>query len=136
MAANTLKGCRRQTGTEAILLVEDEEVVRDLTKRILERAGYTVLTAANGKEALNLYENERERISLVILDFIMPEMGGEQCLEQLCKINPEVKVLITSGYPVSGSSKEIIESAAGGFIGKPYNVKEMLRSVRDVLDSD
>ena len=67
-------------GTETILLVDDEEFVRDLGKRILERSGYTVLTAANGKEALDLYKRERGNISLVILDLIMPEMGGKQCL--------------------------------------------------------
>ncbi|MBM3298647.1 MAG: PAS domain S-box protein, partial [Deltaproteobacteria bacterium] len=67
-------------GTETILLVDDEEFIRDLGKRILERFGYTVLTAADGKEALNLYEEEREKISLVILDLIMPKMGGKECL--------------------------------------------------------
>ena len=83
-----------KAATETILLVDDEELVRDLGKRILERSGYTVLTAANGKEALDLYNREMGKISLVILDLIMPEMGGKQCLEELLKIDPKARVLI------------------------------------------
>lgn len=136
MASKTRNGGRRPTGTETILLVEDEDLVSELAKRILERAGYTVLTAADGREALNLYEKERERISAVILDVILPHMGGKQCLHELRKIDPNVKVLLTSGHPVYASSKEMREFAAKGFVGKPYKIKEMLRAVRDVLDSD
>ena len=133
MAAKTMKDCPRQTGIEAILLVEDEDMVSDVTKRILERSGYTVLTAANGKEALNLYEKERDIVSLVIIDLIMPEMGGKQCIEELRKIDSDLKILVTSGYPVDGPTKEAIESAAADFVGKPYNMKEILRAVRDIL---
>jgi len=133
MAAKTMKDCPRQTGIEAILLVEDEDMVSDVTKRILERSGYTVLTAANGKEALNLYEKETDRISLVIIDLIMPEMGGKQCLEELRKIDSDLKILVTSGYPVDGPTKEAIKSAAADFLGKPYGMKEILRAVRDIL---
>ena len=84
-------------GTETILLVDDEEFVRDLGARILSKAGYNVLTATNGKEALDLFEKERTQISLVILDLIMPEMGGKECLKELRKIDPQLKVLIASG---------------------------------------
>jgi len=137
MAYKTMKGWPRQReGPEAILLVEDEDMVSDVTKRILERSGYTVLTAANGKEALNLYEEERDRISLVILDLILPGMGGKQCLKKLRNIAPHLKILVTSGYPIDGPTKEIIKSLANGFVGKPYNVKEILGAVRAVLDSD
>ncbi len=123
-------------GTETVLLVDDEEMVSDLGKRILERFGYTVLTAANGKEALDLYEKERNKISLVILDLIMPEMGGRQCLEELLKIDPPVKVLIASGYSAVGETKKTIESGAMGFVGKPYDIGQMLQAVRQVLDQD
>jgi DNA-binding NtrC family response regulator len=123
-------------GTETILLVDDEEFVRDLGRRILERSGYTVLIAANGKEALDLYKREREKISLVILDLIMPGMGGTQCLEALLKIDPKARVLIASGFAANGQTKEAIETGARGFVGKPYDMKGMLQSVREVLDSD
>jgi two-component system cell cycle sensor histidine kinase/response regulator CckA len=123
-------------GTETILLVDDEDLVRDLGKRVLERSGYTVLTAANGKEALELYKKERDKISLVILDLIMPEMGGKQCLEELLKIDPKARVLIASGYSAEGEAKGALGKGARGFVGKPYNMKGMLRSVREVLDSE
>ncbi len=79
-------------GTETILLVDDEEFVRDLAERILGKAGYTVLTASNGREALEMFRKQKQEISLVILDLIMPEMGGKQCLWELMKINPDLKV--------------------------------------------
>ncbi|MFH1115975.1 MAG: PAS domain S-box protein [Pseudomonadota bacterium] len=123
-------------GTETILLVDDEEFVQDLGKRILERSGYTVLTAANGKEALDLYKEERARISLVILDLIMPEMGGKQCLGELLKIDPKARVLIASGFAANGQTKEAIKTGARGFVDKPYNMKGMLQSVREVLDEE
>ncbi len=123
-----------QGGTETVLLVDDEEFVRDLGKRILERSGYTVLTASNGEEALDLYNKGRDKISLVILDLIMPEMGGKQCLEKLLKIDPKVRVLIASGFAASGQTNEAIEAGARGFIGKPFNMKGMLQSIREGLD--
>ena len=116
--------------------MDDEELIRDLGKRILELSGYTVLTASNGKEALDLYKSERGRISLVILDLIMPEMGGKQCLEGLLKIDPKARVLIASGFAASGQTKEAIEAGARGSAVKPYNMKELLQAVREVLDSD
>jgi two-component system, cell cycle sensor histidine kinase and response regulator CckA len=131
-----MNDCPGQRTADAILLVEDEDVVRELTKRMLERSGYTVLTAANGKEALNLYDEKRDEISLVILDLIMPEMGGEECLAELHRIDPHLKILVTSGYPVYGATKDAVESAATDFVGKPYSMKEILRSVRDVLDRE
>jgi len=123
-------------GTEIVLLVDDEEMLRDLGKRILERSGYTVLTAANGKDALNIYGKQRSEISLVILDLIMPEMGGKQCLGELLKIDSQVKVLIASGYSAAGETKKAIESGARGFVGKPYDMRHMLNAVREVLDSE
>jgi DNA-binding NtrC family response regulator len=121
--------------TETILLVEDEDSVLDVTKRILKRGGYKVLTAVNGKEALDLYATKRDKISLVILDLIMPEMGGKECLERLREINPDAKILITSGYCTAETAKEVTESGAAGFILKPYDSKRILTAVREVLDS-
>ena len=121
-------------GTETILLVDDEEFVRDLGARILSKAGYTVLTATNGKEALDLFEKERTQISLVILDLIMPEMGGKECLKELRKIDPQLKVLIASGLSADPSTKESVKMGARGFVSKPFRMKELLRQVRKVLD--
>jgi two-component system, cell cycle sensor histidine kinase and response regulator CckA len=122
-------------GSETILLVDDEEHIRSLGKRILERSGYRVLTAVNGKEALDIYAESKSEIDLVILDLIMPEMGGNECLKRLLKINGKVKVLISSGYAAAGESKGSKEMGAKGFVGKPYNMTQMLEAVRQTLDS-
>ncbi len=133
ITVRTVTNGQAPESTETILLVEDEDLVRDVTKRILKRAGYKVLIAVNGKEALNLYAKKRDQISLVILDLIMPEMGGKECLEKLREIDPDAKILITSGYYTTEIAREITESGAAGFILKPYDIKQMLAKVRDVL---
>ncbi len=121
-------------GTETILLVDDEARIREMGKEMLQLAGYTVLEAENGEEAVNIYRKRMADISLVILDLIMPVMGGKQCLEQLLKINPEVKVVVASGYSVNGTTKTAIEKGSRGFVSKPYRTKEILMVVRKVLD--
>ena len=123
-------------GTETILLVDDEKAIRDLGKEILTEVGYKVLTASTGLEALDMYTKAQDEISLVILDFIMPGMGGKQCLEELLKIDPGVKVLISTGYSAESLPRETTEGGAVGFIRKPYKMKQMLQVVRNVLDSD
>ena len=124
-----------QGGTETILVVDDEPMIRELAKRILERSGYSVLTAGSGKEGIEVYAEHKSDISLVILDLIMPEMGGKQCLEELLKINPLVKALIASGFAVKGDTKTF------SWTPKPKasypslsTWRELLRSVRHVLD--
>jgi len=123
-------------GTETILLVDDEESIRDLGERILTQAGYTVLTAGNGQEALEVYQEQQADISLVILDLIMPEMGGRQCLEELLKIDSDAKVLIASGLSVNGPTREAIKGQTRGFVGKPFDMSQLLQTVRKVLDED
>jgi two-component system, cell cycle sensor histidine kinase and response regulator CckA len=120
-------------GTETVLLVDDEEFVKQLGVRILTKHGYTVLQAKNGKEALDLFKKEGSQISLVILDLIMPEMGGTECLKELLKIDPQVNVLVASGYSADASVKETIQIGAKGFVSKPFRVKELLRNVHRVL---
>ena len=88
----------------------------------------------NGREALDLFKKDRSRISLVILDLIMPEMGGGECLEGLLKIDPNVKVIIASGFSADASVKRTIRTGAKGFVGKPFRVNDLLRDVRNVLD--
>ncbi|MEJ2719333.1 MAG: response regulator [Deltaproteobacteria bacterium] len=121
-------------GNETILVVDDEELIRNLAKRILEKAGYSILTAGSGKEALEIYQRDRSNISLVILDLIMPEMGGERCLEELLKVDPEVKALTASGFAVQGEAKTFLDLNAKGTLNKPFRMDELLRSVRDALD--
>lgn len=121
-------------GTETVLLVDDEEAVRELGSRILKRNGYTVLTAADGEEALNLYTRQENGIALVILDLIMPTMGGIDCLKRILQINPRGRTLIASGYSGDTSIKECLNLGARGFVSKPFRYKELLKQVRKTLD--
>ncbi|UCG22299.1 MAG: PAS domain S-box protein [Deltaproteobacteria bacterium] len=123
-------------GDETILLVDDEKFIRELGVDVLGQAGYTVLTAGNGEQALEVYRKERDRVDLIILDLIMPGMGGSKCLEELLKIGPQARVLIASGYSPDASTKGALETGAAGFINKPYDTKQLLELVRKILDSD
>ncbi len=123
-------------GAESLLLVDDEKLIRDLGTRLLRAAGYIVFTAENGIEAIELYEHKRADISLVILDLIMPKMGGEECLEGLLKVDPEVKVLIASGLLPIAATKEAIGTKAAGFVSKPFERMRLLQAVREVLDAE
>jgi two-component system, cell cycle sensor histidine kinase and response regulator CckA len=125
-----------QGGTETILLVDDEETIRDVGRDLLESVGYQVITAGTGQDALEIYRARGDSIALVILDLIMPEMGGKECLEELIKIDPEVRTLICSGHSPNGAAKTALKTGAKGFIGKPYNSTEMLSGIRKILDSN
>ncbi len=120
-------------GTGRILLVDDDEFIRSLGQRILEKSGYSVITAGNGREAVDIFKQKRDEISLVILDLIMPVMDGNQCLEEILRIDPGAKVLIATGHSPDGATEANLEGMATGFVRKPYNLGELLKSVRDVL---
>ncbi len=123
-------------GSETILLVDDEVFIRDLGSRILRKAGYKVITAADGEEGLNAYEPRSDEIALVLLDLMMPGMGGVQCLERLLSMNPHVKVVIASGYSAAGSTADALAAGARGFVNKPYVIRQVLEVVRQVLDTN
>jgi CheY-like chemotaxis protein len=120
-------------GTGTILLVDDEEMVLDVCKRVLERIGFEVLEARNGKEAVAIYKNNLNRIRLVILDMIMPEMGGGDAFDELKKINPEIKVLLSSGFSLDSKAAEILKRGCNGFIQKPFNLKELSKKLETIL---
>ncbi len=123
-------------GSETILLVDDEDFVRELGSRILSGAGFKVLEAANGREASEIYKESQDKIGLVILDLIMPEMGGKQCLEVILRINPKAKVLIASGAGAMETTKDALAGGAKGLLRKPFKMDEILSAVRHVLDSE
>ena len=126
----------RVRGTETILFVDDEASIRDVASQALADHGYKVLTASGGEEALEIYPGKDDEIDLVVLDIGMPGMGGHQCLRELLRIDPAVKVLIASGYSIDGQAKKTMEAGAVGFIGKPYRLTALLEKVRDVLTRD
>ena len=118
---------------ERILLVDDEGAIRELGKEILERFGYEVLLAGDGEEAVEIYRDRGGEISLVIMDYVMPGMGGRRCLEEILKVDPEAKVIIASGYSINGPTKEALKVGAKAFINKPYDLRQMLKVVKEVL---
>ncbi len=125
-----------QGGSETVLVVDDEPEIRELTREALEVLGYTVHCAASGEEALAFYQKSGQNIDLVLLDLNMPGMGGLQCLDGLLQGNPSVKVIIASGYTANDHGKDALSSGAAGFIGKPYQLKELAARVRQVLDEN
>ncbi len=129
---NDEKNEEKSMGSETILLVDDEERIRTLGVTLLAQYGYSVITAANGIEALALYQAKQDDIDLVILDLIMPEMDGRKCFKKLKEINPEIRVIMSSGYAVS--AKEIKDEGINAFIDKPYEIQLMLDTIRTTLD--
>jgi len=121
-------------GVEMVLLVDDEDSIVDVGEEILHMMGYQVLSARSGKEALELYKKSQATIDIVILDMIMPKMGGEETYDKLKEINPKVKVLLSSGYSIDGKAKEILEKGCDGFIQKPFTIEELSQKIREVLD--
>ncbi len=121
-------------GTETILLVDDEDMIIDVSRQLLERLGYTVLTAGSGHEALEIYKNHLKGISLVIIDMIMPDLNGGETYDELKKINPDIKVLLASGYSLDGQAQNILDRGCNGFIQKPFNIKRLSLKIRTVLE--
>ena len=122
-------------GTETALLVDDEDFIIDVGKRLLSKMGYKVLTATSGKEALEIYQKNKEGIHIVILDMIMPGMGGGETFDQLKAINPDIKVLLSSGYSLDGQAAQILERGCSGFIQKPFRMKALSQKLRLILDN-
>lgn len=124
-----------QGGTETILLVEDEDMLRETTVMLLERKGYRVLTAIDGKEAIEVYKRHWKQISLVFSDEGLPKLGGWEVFIEMKKINPRVKTILTSGYIEPNLKTQLLESGVKGFIQKPYTQIEVLSKIRELIDA-
>jgi PAS domain S-box-containing protein len=123
----------KATGT--VLLVDDEEVILDVGRELLEAIGYEVLTARGGREALRAYEDRQDEIDFVILDMVMPHMRGGECFDRLKEMDPAVKVLLSSGFSIDGEAKEILERGCDGFIQKPFNLEELSLKIKEVVSA-
>ena len=121
-------------GKETVLLVDDEEMVLDTGGQMLKKLGYEALLARSGHDALELYKKNRDRIDMVLLDMVMPEMGGGKTFDRLKKVNTKVKVLLSSGYSIDGRATEILKRGCNGFIQKPFNMQQLSQSIRKILD--
>ncbi|MBW1770221.1 MAG: response regulator, partial [Deltaproteobacteria bacterium] len=121
-------------GTERVLFVDDEDAIVDVGEEMLKNMGYEVLVARSGKEGVDVYTKHKEEIDLVILDMIMPDMGGGKAYDRMKEENPDVKVILSSGYSVDGQAAEILERGCDAFIQKPFNIKEMSVKIREILE--
>jgi PAS domain S-box-containing protein len=123
-------------GTETVLLVDDEDTILDVGKDMLAETGYKVLVARSGKEAIEVYRKNWDNIALVIVDMVMPEMGGGEVYDIMKENNPKVKALLASGYSIDGQATEILERGCDGFIQKPFDVKALFGKIREILDKE
>ena len=121
-------------GSESVLFVDDEEHVRNVGREMLENFGYRVYLANNGIEACKTYSENKDEIELVLLDIIMPEMGGRETYSQLKKIDSDVRVVLVSGYSINEQIREILNEGAMDFIQKPFDIEKLASIVRQVLD--
>jgi two-component system cell cycle sensor histidine kinase/response regulator CckA len=120
-------------GAETILLVDDEKMVVEVTRKLLESMGYRVYAAGSGQEAIAVYMEKRNAIDLVILDMIMPGLSGGETFDRLREIDPEIRVLLSSGYSIEGEAQHILNRGCNGFIQKPFHLEKLSRKVREVL---
>jgi CheY-like chemotaxis protein len=121
-------------GNGTLLVVDDEELVLDVAVNMLERLGYTILKARNGTEAVDIFEAHKDEIKMVVLDIIMPDMGGGEVYDKITAINPDVKVLLSSGYSVDGQAIELLERGCDGFMQKPFTMEELSGKIEQVLN--
>jgi len=119
---------------EAILLIDDEEMIINVGEEILKTLGYTVLIARSGKEAVEIYKKNQDKIDLVIMDMIMPEMDGGEVYDILKEINPDIKVLLSSGYSIDGQVTEILDRGCSDFIQKPFNIDQFSQKIKKLLE--
>ena len=120
-------------GKETVLLVDDEETIVEVIEKALLLTGYKVLVARGGEEAVQVFQKNRERIDIVILDMIMPGMGGGKVFDALRAIQPGVKVVLSSGYSIDGEASQIMARGCNGFIQKPFGIKELSQKIREVM---
>ena len=120
-------------GSGTLLIVDDEELVLDVGVSMLKKLGYTVLKAHNGTEAVEIFAASKDKIKMVILDIIMPDMGGGQVYDKIKAINPQVKVLLCSGYSVDGQAIELLERGCDGFMQKPFTMEELSGKITQIM---
>lgn len=124
-----------QRGHETVLLVDDEDIIIDVSQKMLKEIGYKVMLAKSGKEAVEIYRKHKDDIDLVILDMIMPDMGGGDVYNTLKEIDPDIVVLLSSGYSIDGQATQILGRGCNGFIQKPFNVSQLSHAIRRILDA-
>ena len=120
-------------GVGTILLVDDEEMILSVAEEMIQALGYQVLVAKGGQAAIDTYRVKNSQIDLVILDLIMPGIGGGETFDQLKEINPDVKVLLSSGYSINGQASSIMQRGCQGFIQKPFGLQELSQKISKII---
>ncbi len=121
-------------GNETILIVDDHETIWDFLIEALQRLGYSVLLAENGLDAVEIYRENPDEIDLVLLDMVMPKLGGHQTFYKIKAMDPAAKVLLSSGYVSEDEVNDLLEQGAKGFLPKPHRIAVMAAEVRRILD--
>jgi len=121
-------------GSETILLVDDQDAIWDFMIEALQTLGYTVILAENGLDAVEIYKENPKKIDLVILDMIMPKLGGHSTFYQIRALDPNAKILLSSGYVSEQEVDDILKQGAKGFIPKPHRINVIAEEIRRVLD--
>jgi PAS domain S-box-containing protein len=124
----------KREGKETILLVDDEDALVETGQELLSLSGYTVLTASSGEEVLDVLRKNGEKIDIIIMDVMMPGMGGIKCLQEVLKIYPEMKVIMASGFIETEKKRTILSTGAAGFIKKPYRINDLNEKIREVFE--
>jgi two-component system, cell cycle sensor histidine kinase and response regulator CckA len=140
LPASATKVAREETavggttrGTETILLVDDEKMILEVSRKMLEILGYRVYTAGSGQDMVAVYTEKKNEIDLVILDMIMPGMSGGEAFDRLKEINPDVAIILSSGYSLSGQAQEIMDRGCKGFLQKPFRLEKLSGKIREIL---
>ncbi len=121
-------------GNEMILVVDDHETIWDFLIEALQMLGYTVLLAENGLDAVEIYQSNPEQIDLVLLDMIMPKSGGHETFTKIRAIDPDAKILLSSGFVSESEVSDLLAQGACGFLPKPHRIPTVARAIRDALD--
>jgi two-component system cell cycle sensor histidine kinase/response regulator CckA len=121
------------TGTGTVLLVDDEEMILEVGRELLKAMGYQVLITRDGKEAIETYKENQDNIDIVLLDMVMPDIGGGEAYDRMKEINPDIKVLLSSGYGIDGQATEILKRGCDGFIQKPFSVEDLSQKLSEIL---
>ncbi len=127
---------RFSKGIQTILLVDDAECIREVGGECLEAMGYQVLLARDGKEAVEVYKRNQDNIDIVLLDIVMPNMGGGEAYDRMKEINPGIRVLLLSGYGTDSQVTEILKRGCDGFMQKPFTMRELSRKTREILEGE
>lgn len=123
-----------EMGTETILLVDDEKYIIDVGEMMLKGLGYSILTASSGRMAIDVFTEKKDSIDLVLLDLVMPDMGGEAVFHKIRKIKPDIKVMFASGHYVSDQAQTLLQTGSSDFLQKPFNIRQLSTKIRYLLD--